>query len=152
METKPLKDWSKFNWITKTEILTLIPLSVLRTTLTLGSSEGFSSLSHSWTVRGNGILVSLNTESGCKTSKTNHNMNSICTRVGLITHRKLSKQCCFVLQQVRGRGNLNKHSNLVCFPKVRTGRPDHGWTCHFENEIGFFQEFLMKNDFLRVYY
>ena len=76
----------------------------------------------------------------------------LCTRVGLITHRKLSKQCCFVLQQVRGRDNLNKHSNLVCFPKVRTGQPDHGWTCHFENEIGFFQELLRKNDFLRAYY
>ena len=38
------------------------------------------------------------------------------------------------------------------FPKFRTGRPDHGRTGHFENEIGFFQEFLMKNDFLRAYY
>ena len=38
------------------------------------------------------------------------------------------------------------------FPKVRTGRPDHGRTAHFENEIGFFQEFLMKNDFVRAYY
>jgi len=27
-----------------------------------------------------------------------------------------------------------------------------GRTCHFENEIGFFQEFLMKNDFLCAYY
>ena len=38
------------------------------------------------------------------------------------------------------------------FPKVRTGRPGHGCTAHFENEIGFFQEFLMKKDFLRAYY
>ena len=38
------------------------------------------------------------------------------------------------------------------FPKVRTGRLDHGSTGHFENETGFFQEFLMKNDFLRAYY
>jgi len=30
--------------------------------------------------------------------------------------------------------------------------PDHGRTGHFENEIGFFHEFLMKNDFLRAYY
>ena len=79
-------------------------------------------------------------------------LTRVCTRAGLITHRTLSKQCCSVLQQVRGRGNLNKHSNLVCSPKVRTGRPDHGWTGHFENEKGFFQEFLMKTDFLRVYY
>ena len=41
---------------------------------------------------------------------------------------------------------------LQRFPKVRTGRSDHGWTCYFENEIGFFQEFLMKNDFLRACY
>ena len=39
-----------------------------------------------------------------------------------------------------------------CFPKVRTGRPGHGCTAHFENEIGFFQEFLMKTDFVRAYY
>ena len=38
------------------------------------------------------------------------------------------------------------------FPKVRTGRPDHGCTAHFENEIGCFREFLMKNDFVRAYY
>ena len=38
------------------------------------------------------------------------------------------------------------------FQKVRTGRLDHGRTGHFENEIGFFHEFLMKNDFLRAYY
>ena len=38
------------------------------------------------------------------------------------------------------------------FPKVRTGRVDHDRTRHFENKIGFFQEFLMKNDFLGAYY
>ena len=38
------------------------------------------------------------------------------------------------------------------FPKVRTGRPDHGQTGHFENEIGFFQEFLIENDFVRECY
>ena len=43
--------------------------------------------------------------------------------------------------------------NLSRSPKVRTGRPDH-----FENEIGFNQEFffffffLIKNDFLRRCY
>ena len=39
---------------------------------------------------------------------------------------------------------------LQRFPKVKTGRSHHGWTGYFENEIGFFQEFLMKNDFLRA--
>ena len=34
------------------------------------------------------------------------------------------------------------------FPKSELA----GRTCHFENEIGFFHEFLMKNDFLRAYY
>ena len=43
-------------------------------------------------------------------------------------------------------------SHLGRFPKVRTGRPDHGCTAHFENEIGFFREFLMKTDFVRAYY
>ena len=43
-------------------------------------------------------------------------------------------------------------NGLGRFPKVRTGRSDHGWTGHFENEIGFFKEFLMRNDFLRAYY
>ena len=41
---------------------------------------------------------------------------------------------------------------LRALSKVRTGRPDHGRTGHFENEVGFFHEFLMKNDFLRAYY
>ena len=39
-----------------------------------------------------------------------------------------------------------------CFPFVRTGRPDHCLTSQFENKIGFFQEFLLKNVLLRVYY
>ena len=41
-------------------------------------------------------------------------------------------------------------SVLGRFPNVRTGRPDHGRTGHFENETGFFQEFLMENDFLLI--
>ena len=41
---------------------------------------------------------------------------------------------------------------LRAFSKVRTGRPDHGRTGHFENEVGFFHEFWMKNGFLRAYY
>ena len=40
----------------------------------------------------------------------------------------------------------------MALSKSRTGLPDHGRTGHFENEIGFFQELLMKNDFLRAYY
>jgi len=44
-------------------------------------------------------------------------------------------------------------SVLGRFPNVRTGRPDHGRTRHFENETGFIHESLMKNDFLlRGYY
>ena len=37
---------------------------------------------------------------------------------------------------------MGSHNVLGCFPKVRTGQPDHGQTSHFDNEIGFFQEFL----------
>ena len=36
---------------------------------------------------------------------------------------------------------MGSHNVLKCFPKVRTGQPDHGQTSHFDNEIGFFQEF-----------
>ena len=36
-------------------------------------------------------------------------------------------------------------------PKVRTSRPDLSRIGHFENEIGYFQQFLMKNDFLQAY-
>ena len=36
---------------------------------------------------------------------------------------------------------MGSHNVLGCFPKVRTGQPDHGQTSHFDNEIGFFQEF-----------
>ena len=38
------------------------------------------------------------------------------------------------------------------FPFDRTGRPDHCSTSQFENKIGFFQEFLLKDRLLRVYY
>ena len=46
--------------------------------------------------------------------------------------------------------SLTPHSGH--FPKVRTGWLDHGWTGHFDNEIGFYQEFLLKNHFLHVCY
>ena len=35
---------------------------------------------------------------------------------------------------------------------VRTGRLDHCLTPQFDNKIGFFQEFLLKNVLLRVCY
>ena len=38
------------------------------------------------------------------------------------------------------------------FPFVRIGRPFHSPTSHFENEIGYFQEFLLKNVLRRAYY
>ena len=42
--------------------------------------------------------------------------------------------------------------NLGRFPKVRTDRPDHGRTSHFDKTISFFQEFLLKNHLLRANY
>ena len=38
------------------------------------------------------------------------------------------------------------------FPFVRTSWPDYGWTSQFENEIGFFQECLLKTHLLRGYH
>ena len=46
--------------------------------------------------------------------------------------------CCPFYNEIKGR-----------FPKFRTGRPDHGWSSHFDNEIGFFLECLLKNHRLR---
>ena len=49
----------------------------------------------------------------------------------------------------------NKLFHLVYlgrFPKVRTGRPDHGWPNHFDKARSFFQEFLLQNHLLRAYY
>ena len=37
---------------------------------------------------------------------------------------------------------------LVAFLKVGTARPYNGWSSHFDNEIGFSQEFLLKNHLL----
>ena len=59
----------------KFSALTLIPLSQLRTTLTLASYEGFPSLSHSCTTSGIGILVSLYTDSGWKYVETKLSQN-----------------------------------------------------------------------------
>ena len=41
---------------------------------------------------------------------------------------------------------------LGCFPFVRTGQPDHYQTSYFDNEIGFFQGFLLKNHLLPAHY
>ena len=38
------------------------------------------------------------------------------------------------------------------FPFVRTGRLDHCPTSRFDNEVHFFQEFLLNNHFLSAYY
>ena len=40
---------------------------------------------------------------------------------------------------------------LRALSKVRTGRLDYGWIGHFGNEIGFFQEFLLKNHLFCAY-
>ena len=40
--------------------------------------------------------------------------------------------------------------NMTGSPKVRTGCQDHERTGHFGHEKGFFQEFLIKDDFLRA--
>ena len=45
--------------------------------------------------------------------------------------------CCPFYNEVKGR-----------FPRVRTGWPDHGWSRHFDKEIVFFWEFLLKNHLL----
>ena len=56
----------------------------------------------------------------------------------------------------RGRKEEKRKYAMVAllrdFPKIRTGRPDHGRTSHFENEIVFFQEFLPKNHLLCACY
>ena len=44
------------------------------------------------------------------------------------------------------------NANLERFPKLRNGRPDYGRTSHFDKEIGFFQEFLIKTHLLRGHY
>ena len=36
---------------------------------------------------------------------------------------------------------MGSHNALLRIPKVRTGQPDHSQTIHFDNEIGFSQEF-----------
>ena len=38
------------------------------------------------------------------------------------------------------------------FPFIRTGQPDHYRTSYFDNEIGFFQGFLLKNHLLPAHY
>ena len=43
-------------------------------------------------------------------------------------------------------------SFLGPFPFVRTGQPDHYRTSYFDNEIGFFQGFLLKNHLLPTHY
>ena len=48
--------------------------------------------------------------------------------------------------------DTKRGDNLGHFAKVKAGWPDHSRTGHFENEIGFFQEFLMKNYFFGAYY
>ena len=53
---------------------------------------------------------------------------------------------CQLPHQRKPMSQLNPHSGR--FPEVRTGRRDHGKTTHFDKEIRFFQEFLLKNHLL----
>ena len=47
---------------------------------------------------------------------------------------------------------LSSYRFLGRFPFDRSGRPDHCSTSQFENKIGFFQEFSLKDHLLRAYY
>ena len=41
----------------------------------------------------------------------------------------------------------------ICYSyEIRTGRPDHGQTSHFDKAISFFQEILLKSHLLRAHY
>ena len=55
-----------------------------------------------------------------------------------------------MMNTIHYRGSI--HFFLGRFPFDRTGRPDHCSTSQFENKIGFFQEFLLKDHLLRAYY
>ena len=44
------------------------------------------------------------------------------------------------------------NANLGRFPKLRTGRLGYGPTSHFDKEIDFFQEFLIKTHLRRGLY
>ena len=54
-----------------------------------------------------------------------------------------------LVKTVRNFGRISKCELLAgvlgYFSKVETGRPYYGWNSHFDNEIGFSQEFLLKN-------
>ena len=65
--------------------------------------------------------------SNCSFPKSNH----------LIGHMRSSMFETFKFKVIEVMGS---HNVLRCFPKVRTGQPDHGQTSHFDNEIGFFLE------------
>ena len=53
---------------------------------------------------------------------------------------------CQLPHQRKTMSQLIPHSGR--FSKVRTGRRDHGNTTHFDKEIRFFQEFLLKSHLL----
>ena len=44
------------------------------------------------------------------------------------------------------------NANLGRFPKLRTDLQDYGRISHFDKEMGFFRDFLMKTYLLRGYY
>ena len=46
--------------------------------------------------------------------------------------------------------DLHFVSILGRFPFVRTDRPVHRWSCYFDNEIGFSQEFFLKTHLFRA--
>ena len=53
-------------------------------------------------------------------------------------------QNCGEAKNVMGnRGLLGRRT--AGFPEVITGRQDHGRTSHFDNQVGFSEEFLLKN-------
>ena len=56
-------------------------------------------------------------------------------------------QNCDEAKNVMGNGRLLSR-RTAGFPKVRTGRPDHGRTSHFDKQVGFSEEFLLQNQSL----
>ena len=92
--------------------------------------------------------LSCNKSDCCKLPKRRHLIGYNCAGVIYLT-------CCKTgfLEHRLQQTCLRKEELLSgCFSFVRTGRPDHCWTSHFNDEIGFFWGFLLKNHLLPAHY
>ena len=69
-------------------------------------------------------------------------VSTLAIRLAIRARKVATEHCC----------PPNESFHLRALSKSQNWPEEHGWTNHFDHEIGFFQEFLLKNHLLPTYH